>query len=164
MRNDPNVMRWCRQNQPLHWGDHEDWFRKQREDPSIEMWAITSKDNAGEDIYSLVGVCGLTDIDHLNRRAEFSLYIGKSYWGKGLGTYALFQLFLKGFNDLNLNLIWGETFKDNPARKLFRHMGMTEEGTRRSFYYKNGLYTDAILYSIKAEEFDNGKSYNNGSI
>jgi len=151
-RNEITVMQWCRQNFPLHWEGHLKWYAKQQEDPSIEMFAIRANDDVCDD--ELVGVCGLTDIDNLNRRAEFSCYIIPSYQRNGYCTKALIKLFYYGFNRLNLNIIWGETFERNPAFNLFvNKLRMKHEGTRRMFYFKDGEYLDANLVSLTRKEW-----------
>lgn len=159
MRNDPDIMKWCRQHDVLHWHNHNKWFDAQAKDETMTMYAIRI---GGWDIRksSLVsnrpalGVCGLTGIDYVNSRAEFSLYIGKDNQGQGYGEEALIKLFDKGFNHYNLNLIWGESFDGNPAIAMFEKVGMKKDGIRRNFYYREGKYIDAILYSITKKEFN----------
>jgi RimJ/RimL family protein N-acetyltransferase len=124
------------------------WFANQAEDPTISMFGIFNCD-------VLVGVCGFTDISHVNRRAEFSLYIGLEYQRMGYGIQALKTLFHHGYGDLNLKVIWGETLETNPALHCFEKLGMQIEGVRREFYYKDGEYLDAILISMTREEFSN---------
>jgi RimJ/RimL family protein N-acetyltransferase len=147
-RNHLGVRSWCRQYAPLHWADHEAWFEKQAADPKIEMFSLIEPHG------DLVGVCGLTDIDLVNRRAEFSLYIGPTLQGFGFGLSGLKLLFTWGFGSLGLNRIFGETFDLNPAAKIFEKLGMEKEGTRRDFYYRNGRFIDAHLYSISAADFN----------
>ena len=101
----------------------------------------------------LVGAAGLTSLDFANRRAEFSLYVAPELQGKGVGRRALHCLLMHGFENLGLNVIWGETFDGNPAARMFESMGFVKEGTRRSFYWKDGKWTDAHLYAMKADEW-----------
>jgi hypothetical protein len=103
----------------------------------------------------LVGVCGLTSIDWVNRRAEFSLYIDPDRQKDGLGKAALQTLLHHGFMTLGLNCIWGETFDLNPAAKLFEGLGFIKEGSRRDFYYRDGRFIDAHLYSLLRRHWDN---------
>lgn len=147
-RNDPRVFSTCRQNAPLHWANHVAWFERQSKDPGMSMFVVLGDDEKA------VGVTGLTDIDLVNRRAEFSLYIDPALHGKGLGTRALATLLKYGFNVLGLNVIWGETFAGNSAAKSFEKLGMVLEGTRREFYYRKGAFIDAHLYSITRAEWD----------
>lgn len=127
---------------------HLSWFKKQAFDPKLSMFSVL--DEKGR----LAGVCGLTDIDLLNRRAEFSCYIEPMKQGADLGSRTLKTLFMHGFKDLGLNRIWGETFVDNPAFDLFtKRLGMDFEGTRKEFYYRDGHFIDAHLVGIGATKF-----------
>lgn len=139
-RNNDKIRNWCRQVGWISEIDQEAWYKRQNDDPTIKMFVIEDK--------GARGVCGLTDIDLINRRAEFSLYIGPEAQGRGFAKEALRQLFDFGFKELGLHVIWGETFDGNPASKLFEKIGMKKEGTRRGFYFKNGKHIDAHLYSI----------------
>lgn len=146
-RNDPRIWKWCRQSDLLtEWG-HRSWFEGLARNESVRMYEILAPTQ------ELVGVCGLTSLDPLNQRAEFSLYVGPKFQNKGFATAALKTLFRHGFTNLNLNLIWGETFQGNPAAKLFERLGMVKEGRRRQFYFQEGQFIDADLYSVTRSEF-----------
>jgi len=153
-RNRAGIRDWCRQVGLIDDLQQMNWNKKISEDPKIRMYLIRHKDK--DNGLVCVGVCGFTDIDHLNQRAEFSCYIFTNEQGNGYATKALQTLFKHGFDDLNLNMIWGETFDGNPAVDLFtKKLGMFLEGTRRNFYYKKGKFLDAHLLSISREEFRN---------
>lgn len=146
-RNDPRIYHWCRQFAPLHWENHTHWFEKQAVDSTVSFFTVI-------DDLQPVGVCGLTSIDLVNRRAEFSLYIGPEFQGNGYALEALQLLFYHGFRELGLNRIWGETFADNPAMNIFtKKLGMEVEGTRREFYFRDGHFIDAHLVSLRASDF-----------
>lgn len=158
MRNDVEIRKWCRQNDVLQWASHCRWFERQADDPSMQMYAIrltgAALRNASEvGNVPVLGVAGLTSIDYINSRAEFSLYVGTEHQGAGYGREALIKLFRKGFEDYNLNLIWGESFDGNPAIKMFEDIGMAKEGTRKDFYFRVGSYINAHLYSITRKDF-----------
>lgn len=145
-RNHREVYSWCRQNDVLHWDKHRAWLESQASDPSVSMYVIQNDDGHA------VGVCGLTSIDMVNRRAEFSLYIGPEHQGSGYGEAALRALVRKGFMDYGLNGIWGEAFDGNPAVKMFARVGFKEEGRRRQFYFREGKFIDAVLFSLMRSE------------
>jgi RimJ/RimL family protein N-acetyltransferase len=145
-RNDPCIYKWCRQCEPLSRSDHERWFDWQSKDAHTRMYGAFEEGQ-------LIGVCGLTSIDWINRRAEFSLYIGPEHQKRGLGQKALQVLVGHGFNVLNLNCIWGEAFDGNPAIEMFSRVGFKEEGRRRAFYFREGRYLDAMLFSILKDEY-----------
>lgn len=145
-RNNPDIYKWCRQFEPLNSWDHEKWFESLEHRPDVKMYSIRD----GQDN---VGACGLTSLDMVNRHAEFSLYIAPALQKKGYGSAALKTLCAHGFLALGLVHIFGETFDGNPAAKMFESVGFSLEGTRRGFYYRQGEYIDAHLYSVLAGEF-----------
>lgn len=148
-RNDINIYKWCRQYFPLHWEQHKKWYDWQSRDNNTEMFAIA------KDEITTIGACGLTDVNYINSRAEFSLYIGRPFQGEGYARESLKQLFDFGFKILDLNMIWGETFDGNHAMHLFKKMGMEVSGKRPQFYYKDGQYIDAHLLYITREKWLN---------
>lgn len=145
-RNHPKVMRWCRQNNLIYPEDQRRWYEWQKKDLNTRMFSIMFGDK-------LIGVCGLTSIDLINSRAEFSLYIAPKYQGQKFSKPTLKTLFSYGFNELGLSSIWGETFDDNPAKDVFKSLGMKVDGIRRKFYFKDGRRSDAIIFSMLNDEF-----------
>lgn len=150
-RNDYQIWQWTRQSDLISDLEQAAWYRRQSNDPTISMYKIVVQANKAEE---MVGVCGLTSIDRMNRRAEFSLYIAPAEQKKGYGRQALKLLFDHGFKNLGLNQIWGETFAGNPAIKLFAELGMKLDGMRRDFYWKDGRFLSAHLISILASEWN----------
>ncbi len=157
-RNDESIFKWCRQVDLLTEAGHEKWMQNHQLDKSIKMYSIMNEDNR------LIGVCGFTDIDLVNQRAEFSLYIGPEFQRKGYAKEALNLLLEHGFNHYPFATICGETFVENPAYNMFLKMGFKHEGTRRNFYFKNGKHIDAHLVSITKKEHSDSKNNNHNSV
>ena len=148
-RNDYRIWKWCRQNDLIQAGCHNYWYANVTSDTSkIKMYEVVNPSG------DYVGMAGLTDIDNVNRRAEFSLYILPHQQRKGYARGALQTLFTHGFMNLGLNTIWGETFDGNPAIELFKALGMIYEGTRFQFYYRDGDFIDCHLISLCRRDFD----------
>lgn len=145
-RNDPRIYRWCRQASPVSWNHHSRYWERIDRDPNSKMYHLDVKGQH-------VGVFGLTSIDWINRRAEVSLYIDPDQHLKGLGYKGAKVLMRQAFKVLNLNCIWGEAFDGSPAIGLFKKCGFKEEGRRRQFYYRDGKYVDAILFSLTRGEY-----------
>ncbi len=147
-RNHPAIRKWCRQYDVLDWQTHLDWFVSLSDRKDTAMYEIRGHDD------TFLGVCGLTSIDRVNSRAEFSLYIRPDMHRRGFAKAALKTLCAHGFLNHNLNVIWGECFEGNPALDIFLKLGFANEGIRHEFYYRNGKYIDATLVSLCRSEFD----------
>lgn len=150
-RNDWRVIRWCRQNDVISDVDQAAWYERQAKDPAIKMYSVRLKSGAGAG--ELVGVAGLTSIDWVNRRAEFSLYVAPDRWRHGIARGALSILLSHAFLNLGFEQVWGEAFAGNPALTLFAELGFHADGIRRGWYFKDGAYHDAHLISITRSEW-----------
>jgi RimJ/RimL family protein N-acetyltransferase len=146
-RNDKRIWKWCRQHTLLSMEDHYNYLKN--------LWSSEHKMFAVHDLISkeCVGVCGLTNIDKLNQKAEFSLYIAPDCQQVGYGKHALLSLLRHGFHDHNLNCIWGETYDGNHSTKMFEAIGMTKEGTLRQRYFRDGRFIDTHVYSLTRDDF-----------
>ena len=60
------------------------------------------------------GLVGLTYIGPDNRRAEVAILINPARRGQGLGKQALMLVLAKGFDDMDLEQIYGEVYHCNP--------------------------------------------------
>ncbi len=155
-RNQYDVYQYCRQQDLISESQQRDWFCRQGNDPSVQMYRISIGDD-----HNFAGVCGLTNIDRIHRRAEFSLYLTLHSQGLGFGQAALMTLLSHGFSTFGLQCIWGECFEGNLASNLFKKIGMVFEGTRRDFYWKGGKFIDAHLYSMLFSEWENNAQFDN---
>lgn len=142
-RNHDSVWYWCRQRNPISDVEQEIWYDRQGRDSSIQMFELIDED------LTCIGVCGFTDIDHINQRAEFSFYLFPEYHHQKLAEPGLKTLFNHGFKWMNLHTIWGESMDKNHAIRVFEKIGMIKEGTRRDFYFRDGEFIDCHLYSIQ---------------
>lgn len=167
VRNQYEIRRWCRQYTLISSTEQAAWFERISKDKTVKMFGVGTKppppgkggatDDGGGPIilararseYDLtpIGVCGLTSIDHVNQKAEFSLYIVPEQQNKGYGKEALSLLVEHGFRDFNLNRIWGETYDGNPAIKMFEALGFKKEGTLRQSYFREGRFIDSHIYA-----------------
>lgn len=90
-----------------------------------------------------------------HRAAMIGFYIGVSYWGNGYVTEAAHAALGFGFGVLGLNRIEAGHFAGNHASgRVQRKIGMTYEGTRRSYFVVRGKRTDDVLHAILREEYE----------
>ncbi len=157
-RNDPDIFSRVREYRYLNMENQGAWFDSLRDDRKTIMFGVeTSIDFSPmyKNISTLIGVCGLINIDWIGRKAEVSIYIGdKSYRQKGLGVEILNALAKYAFGECNLNRLWAEVYDSNQAgRKLFIKAGYEEEGVLLSHAYKNGHYQNSHIYRMLRDEW-----------
>lgn len=147
-RNDDSIRHWCRQVGLIRWDEHWSWYESLAGDKSRQMFVMREERSFGD-----FGVVGLTSIDQVARRAEFSIWVEPQNQGKGLATEGMKAICNYGFLELGLNSIWGESFEGNPGIKIWEKLGFKKDGIRRDFYYKNGSFVDAHLCSLLRSEW-----------
>lgn len=143
-RNNPAVYRTCRQVGLISQHDQDKWFNWQAENKQTRMYSICDPNSI-----VILGVCGLTSINHINQNAEYSLYIAPEFQGKHFAKPALKTLVKHGFDDLNLHRIWGEVFEGHEkSLAIAKSLGFQEEGFLRDTYYKQGKFIGSHIMAL----------------
>ena len=164
-RNSSWLRSFVREYRLLNMIDQRDWFDHITRSREVEMFGIEAKfmaKDAAHQImhkvpkWKLVGVCGLTNINWVNRTAEVSLYIALARQDGGIATQVLGILRQKAFEEFNLHRLWTETYSLNVAQiaRLERN-GYVREGTMREHVFKMGKYHDSIIHGM----VNDGRSY-----
>lgn len=116
----------------------------------LVIFAIINKENN-----QLIGVINL-NIAEAYKRGELAYWIGKPYWGNGYGTEAAKALMNYGFNKLNLNKVFAQSFTANPGSwRIMEKIGLKYEGTLRQHVIRMGQFHDLAHYSLLKEEYFN---------
>mgnify|MGYP000615538824 CR=1 FL=1 len=108
------------------------------------------------DSETLMGNCGLLNIDQVHRTAELGIFLGEAERrGRGYGREAIELLLDYSFNLLNLHSIMLRVRSYNPMGiDCYRKIGFREIGRRRESVMVGGRYYDEIFMDILAEEFE----------
>jgi dTDP-4-amino-4,6-dideoxygalactose transaminase/RimJ/RimL family protein N-acetyltransferase len=85
-------------------------------DSRCRYWAVK------DIMHELAGIAGLTDIEWENGRAEISLMIGPDYRRCGFGHHALTKLMEVGFEQMRLNVLYGNVYACNADIGFWFHM------------------------------------------
>ena len=109
------------------------------------FWAVEEKN-------IFVAIVGFVSIHFQNRNAEISMILDPFHRGKGIGDEAFFELLKKGFNEINLENIYGECYMCNPSIKFWKKMidkykGIKTELPERKYY--DGKMYDSIFFNFK---------------
>lgn len=109
-RNQPFVVQNFLDKRPLTIETHNNWFRNRVQTGEVCQFIIVL--DSGEEI----GTTYLRDIDPVNRKAEFGLFIGEEWaLGKGYGYQAIRMTCQYGFEELNLHKIYMRVLPANKA-------------------------------------------------
>jgi len=130
--------------------DEERWFDRYAHD----------KDSVTFGIYELasnrlIGDCGLSGVDYVQRTAEFGILIGaKDCWNKGFGTEATMLTLDYGFNILGLHNIMLTVYAHNLRGLLaYEKAGFKVFGRRREARRVAGEVSDVVYMDVLASEF-----------
>ena len=161
----PQLKQWrnsqikvLRQFKPLTNYDQEKWFENLSEDEHQVMFGITTFDEKCQKEV-LIGYCGITNIDFKNRRGEISFLADpgrvkdeKLYREDLLSV--LYMLCKYGFEELNLNKLFTETFSFRKNNiKILEDFGFKCDGILRNHHFTYGQYYDSIIRSLLSSEW-----------
>ncbi|MFC4812275.1 GNAT family N-acetyltransferase [Paenibacillus sp. GCM10023250] len=89
-----------------------------------------------------------------HRRAELGYWLGSAYWGNGYATEAARRVIRFGFEELNLNRIWGAAMTRNPASSaVLRKSGMLHEGTMKQHIRKWDRFEDVEYFGLTISDY-----------
>ena len=99
-------------------------------------WAVTLSDTG-----KVIGTCGFTKIDPVNRMGEIGYVLNPQYHGKGLASEAAGAVMSFGFERLGLHRIEAKFMQGNEAsRAVMERLGMKFEGYERDSVFVKGEY------------------------
>ncbi|WP_406706446.1 spermidine N1-acetyltransferase [Sodalis sp.] len=106
-----------------------------------------------------VGLVELVDIDHIHRRAEFSILVAPEHQGKGYASVATHLALNFGFMVLNLHklyLIVDE--ENNKAIHIYTKLGFKQEGVLLQEFFINGQYRNTLRMCLFQHEYQNARA------
>lgn len=153
LRNEPEVMDFCRQPYLLSSQNQEDWFRNISKTREMIPFIVTDEELPQSEQW--VGYAALSHVDPIADKAEVSYVINPKYRGVGYGQEAIFQLCYYGFYHLGLQKLYSETFEFNALEcQINEECGFKANGYLPRHYFKRGKLCGAIPMSILREDFE----------
>jgi ribosomal-protein-alanine N-acetyltransferase len=136
---------------PYHEEDARRWVQVTQENVAQQTgYAFAVELKATGDF---IGGIGLT-VDQRFARAEAGYWLGRPYWGQGLGSEALAALLHFGFGELALNKIYATHIACNPASgQVMLKNGMVKEGELVQHTRRDGQYHDLWQYRLTRAEY-----------
>ena len=151
-------MNILRQLKPLTNYNQEKWYQQLSEDKKQVMFGIMiCNEKQG---MKFIGYCGFSGIDSKNNRAELSFLVDPDRTSndelyKKDFLSALYMLGRYGFEELNLNKIFTETFSFRKKHiNILEDFGFHLDGVLREHHFTNGQYYDSLIHSILRLEWE----------
>lgn len=149
-RNDDRLRSTAREYRLLNLVNQQDWLEHVSRSREVEMFGI-------EVGGTLVGVCGLCNINWVYRTAEVSIYATD----KEVTAKVLYLLQQKAFEEFNLHRLWAEVYEFHTAKiTLLKQHSFVLEGRLREHVFKQGRYHDSLMYGLLREEHVRSTNYN----
>jgi len=111
-------------------------------DPS-RVWRIYVVDDG-----VAVGVAGLHRINMIDGSADMFLGVAADERRKGYCTAMLKELISLAFKSLNLRRLSTMVLENAPSRHVAENVGFKHEATLSDVRYKDGVYLDALVYTM----------------
>lgn len=147
--NDPEVLAGLQMPFPQSMAGIREWAERTRNVNDQAIFAIEPLDDREP-----IGICGLEEIDHRARRADFGIWIGRPFWGRGYGTDATRTICRFGFRHMNLLSIGLSVYAETNPRALRTYVkaGFAREGLERAGAFVGGRHIDVVRMSLLADE------------
>lgn len=120
-----------------------DWVRQTVEEP---IPYLTHAIVADSEVIGGAGLIAKKDV--YSRTAEVGYWLSEEYWGRGIATEAVGHIVRHAFDTLKLARLEAGVFAWNPASaRVLEKNGFRLEGRLENRIYKDGEFTDELLYS-----------------
>ena len=97
----------------------------------------------------IIGTCGLTHIEPLNRHAEIGGEMATEYWGKRLAQEAFMAILHYGLNTANLLTIEAKVSPENRgAVYLLEQAGFEKEAHFKNRIFHKDRFSDMAVYTL----------------
>ena len=121
-----------------------DWFNQQLREKTGIWWGITTNE-----IGTLLGTCGLYNLQEVHRKAELGYWLMPTYWRQGIMRKALTSILEYGFQELNLHRVEAYVETENMASfNLLQRLGFRHEGTLQDCELKRGKFISLNILAL----------------
>ena len=98
---------------------------------------------------TIIGLCGLQQIDLAKGKSELWYLLHKNYWGKGLTKEAVQILLAKGQQNSQLQNIYAEAVSSNAASwRILETLGFIKTGEKADGFAKGAITADISYYAL----------------
>lgn len=150
-RNNEDMRQFYREYRELNLHMQTEWYKNiVNSDKNTIMFAIRAIESN-----ELLGCCGLTYINWVNRNAELSLYIGEGNAYIDSRAYEALGLLIKyGFEQIGMKKLWIECYEIDVKRiKMCEDFSFHLDGVLRCNVFHNNKWFSSKIFSLLSEEY-----------
>jgi len=149
LRNDLEIADHFFTDAPLYDFEHNNWLKTRNKD-DLDFLIIENQTQ------KKAGRIYITHIDYRHQKGEYGVVLHPEFRGKHFGYESSVLILNYVFNNLPINKIYLEVFKENTkALNLYQKIGFVEEGLFKEEFFKNGTFKDVIRMGILKKEWKN---------
>jgi ribosomal-protein-alanine N-acetyltransferase len=102
-----------------------------------------------------IGITGLSDFSHRDRRAVVGTWLGRPHWGSGANRESKALVLAMGFRALGLNRISALASPQN-VRSIaaLQRLGFVQEGVLRGWHVHGGTPRDVAILRMMRDEWE----------
>jgi ribosomal-protein-alanine N-acetyltransferase len=101
-----------------------------------------------------IGVTGLSELSHRDRRAVIGTWLGRRHWGTGANRESKAMVTRLAFEALGLTRLGAYADVENPrSQAALAAIGFEREGVLRSWHRHGDRVRDVVLYSLLADQW-----------
>lgn len=147
-RNSEDVRKYFIDQKKLEKEEHENWLRQKVGTGRVIQFMILEKENR-----HAIGTVYLQNIDDLNQKAEYGIFIGESsLTGKGFGTAAAKLLIKYAFEERKLHKLYLRVYENNyRAIASYEKAGFQKEALLKDDVFVNGRFHNIVLMGVVNE-------------
>ncbi|MDD5263418.1 MAG: GNAT family protein [Candidatus Bipolaricaulis sp.] len=148
---DPELQKLIGETGPMSDSDSRELFQKARDDESRLWFAIEIRATG-----AVIGEAGFLRIFSPWSTTDLSIIVGeRSARGKGYGTEAIRLLLDHAFRELKLHRVAiGVVGFNEIALAFYEKVGFRREGVQRDGYFCDGRFSDFVMMSLLASEYE----------
>ena len=141
-RNQENVIKYFFYRGEFTKESHERWLRERVETGEVAQFILYLKDGDRP-----IGCTYIRDIDYINKKAEYGVFIGEADTrGNGIGKEALNLTVDYAFEKLGLHRIYARVLETNkPSLYSFLHSGFEQEALLKDAVFVDGAYHNVVV-------------------
>lgn len=148
LHNDSSTLEWLSDQRVVGKFQQIIWLLRIKKSKKSERWVARKLQND-----ELISIIRLDQIDFKNRSLLIGLDVNPKYRRQKFATEIYSAIIPYLFDKYQMNRLSLVTLESNRhAIGLYKKIGFSQEGTLRQVFYRDGIFQDALAFSLLKED------------